>query len=86
MGEAAWRGSGSPGGSGGSARSAAEVSPLRPAPGFRFPGTDDAQVVEIETRVWRRVIRRRRYRPSCTCGVLPGLVTAPLPSPFDRTR
>ena len=45
-----------------------------------FPGTDDAQVVEIETRVWRRVIRRRRYRPSCTCGVLPGLVTAPSPA------
>ena len=45
-----------------------------------FPGTDDAQVVEIETRVWRRVIRRRRYRPSCTCGVLPGIVTAPSPA------
>ena len=58
-----------------------EGRPLDP-----FPGTDDAQVVEIETRVWRRVIRRRRYRPSCTCGVLPGLVTAPSPSPFDRTR
>ena len=44
-----------------------------------FPGTDEAQVVEIETRVWRRVIRRRRYHPSCACGVLPGLVTAPSP-------
>ena len=37
-------------------------------------------MVEIETRVWRRVIRRRRYRPSCTCGVLPGIVTAPSPA------
>ena len=45
-----------------------------------FPGTDDAQVVEIETRVGRRVIRRRRYRPSCTCGVLPGIVAAPSPA------
>ena len=45
-----------------------------------FPGTDDAQVVEIETRVWRRVIRRRRYHPSCSCGVLPGIVTAPSPA------
>ena len=45
-----------------------------------FPGTDDAQVVEIETQVWRRVIRRRRYHPSCSCGVLPGIVTAPSPA------
>ena len=45
-----------------------------------FPGTDDAQVVEIETQVWRRVIRRRRYHPSCSCGVLPGSWTAPSPA------
>ena len=45
-----------------------------------FPGTDEAQVVEIETRVGRRVIRRRRYRPSCTCGVLPGIAAAPSPA------
>ena len=45
-----------------------------------FPGTDDAQVVEVETRVWRRVIRRRRYHPRCGCGVLPGIVTAPAPA------
>ena len=49
-----------------------------------FPGTDDAQVVEIETRVWRRVIRRRRYHPSCGCGVLPGIVTAPSPARLIR--
>ena len=45
-----------------------------------FPGADEAQVVEIETRVWRRVIRRRRYHPRCACGVLPGIVTAPSPA------
>ena len=49
-----------------------------------FPGTDEAQVVEIETRVWRRVIRRRRYHPSCGCGVLPGIVTAPSPARLIR--
>ena len=37
-------------------------------------------MVEIETRVGRRVIRRRRYRPSCTCGVLPGIAAAPSPA------
>ena len=46
----------------------------------RFPGTDEAQVVELETQVWRRVIQRRRYHPSCDCGVLPGIVTAPSPA------
>ena len=45
-----------------------------------FPGTEQAQVVEIETRLWRRVIRRKRYHPSCNCGVLPGIVTAPSPA------
>ena len=41
-------------------------------------------MVEIETRVWRRVIRRRRYHPSCGCGVLPGIVTAPSPARLIR--
>ncbi len=34
-----------------------------------FPGTDDAQVVEIETRVWRRVIRPRWWRSKPGSGV-----------------
>ncbi|HEY9108484.1 MAG TPA: IS66 family transposase [Roseateles sp.] len=45
-----------------------------------FPGTEDSEVVEIEVQAYRRVIRRRRYRPVCTCGCLPGIVTAPLPA------
>jgi transposase len=42
-------------------------------------GTDDAQVLEIEVRAYRRIVRRRRYRPVCRCGCLPALVTAPAP-------
>lgn len=45
-----------------------------------FPGTDDSEVLEIEVKAYRRVIRRRRYRPSCQCGCLPGIVTAPAPA------
>jgi transposase len=45
-----------------------------------FPGTEDSEVVEIEVQVYRRVIRRRRYRPVCTCACLPGIVTAPRPA------
>lgn len=44
-----------------------------------FPGTDDATVLEIEVRAHRRIYRRRRYRPTCSCGGHPGIVTAPAP-------
>src|SRR3954451_11869069 len=44
-----------------------------------FPGTDDTTVLEIEVRAHRRVYRRRRYRPACSCGAHPGIVTAPAP-------
>ncbi len=42
-----------------------------------FPGTEDSEVLEIEVSAYRRVIRRRRYRPICNCGCVPGIVTAP---------
>ena len=44
-----------------------------------FPGTDDSEVVEIEVRAYRRIIRRHRYRPTCRCGCVPGIVAAPAP-------
>ena len=40
-------------------------------------GTEDSTVLEVEVRAHRRVIRRRRYRPTCACGAHPGVVTAP---------
>lgn len=46
-----------------------------------FPGTEDSDILEVEVKAYRRVIRRRRYRPSCGCGFHPGIVTAP---PADR--
>jgi transposase len=45
-----------------------------------FPGTDDATILEVEVRAHRRVYRRRRYRPTCSCGTHPGIVTAPPPA------
>jgi transposase len=42
-------------------------------------GTEDAQVLEIEVKAYRRVVRRQRYRPACRCGCLPGVVTAAAP-------
>jgi transposase len=36
-------------------------------------------LVEVEVRAHRRLIRRRRYRPTCACGTHPDLLTAPPP-------
>ena len=44
-----------------------------------FPGTDDSEVLEIDVKAYRRLIRRQRYRPVCSCGELPGIVTTPAP-------
>jgi len=44
-----------------------------------FAGTEDSEVIEIEVRGYKRKIRRRRYRPTCQCEHLPGIVTAPGP-------
>jgi len=44
-----------------------------------FPETEDSEQIEIEVKAHRRIIRRKRYRPTCTCGASPGIVTAPPP-------
>lgn len=45
-----------------------------------FAGTEDAQVLEIEVKAYRRVIHRHRYVPSCQCGCVSGIITAPTPA------
>ena len=45
-----------------------------------FPGTEDSEVLEIEVQAYRRVIHRKRYTPTCHCGCLPGIVSAPPPA------
>ena len=36
-------------------------------------------MLEIEVKAYRRIIRRHRYRPTCHCQVLPGIVMAQPP-------
>jgi transposase len=48
--------------------------PLEP-----FPGTEDGEILEVAVKAHRRVYRRRRYRPVCSCGQHPGIVTASPP-------
>ena len=43
-----------------------------------FGYSDDREQLEIETTVYRRVIRRKRYRQTCDCSGRPRTVTAPL--------
>lgn len=45
-----------------------------------FPGTEDSEVIEIDVKAYRRVIRRRRYRRTCPCSGAPGILTAPPPA------
>ena len=45
-----------------------------------FAGTEDTQVLEIEVKAYRRVIHRHRYMPTCQCGCVSGIVTAPAPA------
>ena len=42
-----------------------------------FPGTEDNEILEVEVKAYRRVIHRQRYRPACSCGKHPGILTAP---------
>jgi transposase len=48
--------------------------PLEP-----IAGADTGTILEVEVRAHRRVYRRQRYRPTCTCAGQPGVVTAPPP-------
>jgi transposase len=44
-----------------------------------FPGTEDSEEIHVEVKVFRRVHKRKRCRPTCQCGAVPGIVTAPIP-------
>lgn len=59
------------------------VDPCRcPKCGLGFvemAGTQDAEVLEVGVKAYRRQIRRQRLRATCQCGGLPGIVTAPAP-------
>jgi transposase len=52
----------------------------RGLPFVPFAGTEDGEALEVEVKAYRRVYRRRRYRPACGCGRHPGVVAAPPPA------
>ena len=44
-----------------------------------FPGTEDSEEIDWEVILQRLVHKRKKYKPSCSCGVVPGIMSAPLP-------
>jgi transposase len=57
-----------------------QVCPCCQAPFDPFPGAEDSTVVEIHVGAYVRKIKRLRYRKTCQCPQVPGLITAP-PAP-----
>ena len=48
--------------------------------------TDDSEEIEIEVGAYRRVIRRRRYRRTCTCDGPTTIMAAPAPKLIPKGR
>lgn len=42
--------------------------------------TEDSELIEIDVRAYRRLIRRKRYRATCDCPEVPRTLTAPAPA------
>jgi transposase len=45
-----------------------------------FPGTEDSDMVEVQVKAHVRRIKRKRYRPTCSCPGLAVIITAPGPA------
>ena len=57
-----------------------QACPLCNAPFDPFPGTEDSDIIEINVAAYVRRIKRQRYKNTCQCPNVPGLITAP-PAP-----
>jgi transposase len=44
-----------------------------------FPGTEDSEEIHWEVRIVLRRHKRKRYQPTCRCGAVPVIITAPPP-------
>jgi transposase len=51
-----------------------QVCPCCQAPSDPFPGTEDSDLVEIQVSACVRKIKRLRYRKTCQCPQVPGLI------------
>jgi transposase len=44
------------------------------------PDTEDSEEIHVDVKAYRRVIKRKKYKPTCQCKCNAGIVTAPAPA------
>ena len=44
-----------------------------------FLGTEDSELIEVKVHAYRRKVLRKKYKKSCQCQGIPGIITAPGP-------
>jgi transposase len=44
-----------------------------------FLGTEDSELIEVKVHAYRRKLLRKKYKKSCQCQGIPGIITAPGP-------
>ena len=47
---------------------------------LELPSVDESEQIEIEVHGYRRKIRRKKYKKTCQCPDVPGIITAPVPN------
>ena len=56
-----------------------QCCPICGKPFTSFPGSEDSEEIHWEVHLIRHVHKRARYRPTCNCRAVPGIVTTLLP-------
>lgn len=45
-----------------------------------FPGEEESEIIEIEVRAYKRLIKRKRCKKGCHCASTPSIISAPVPA------
>jgi transposase len=51
--------------------------PICSKPFFELPCSDDSEQIEIEVSAYRRKVRKTKYKKTCQCPEVPGIITKP---------
>jgi transposase len=64
---------------------ASQCCPECQKPYSEFPDTEDSSMVEIETRIYKRIIKRKRYSTRCDCAGRTIITAPPPPKLYKKT-
>jgi len=56
-----------------------KICPICGSPFTVFPGTEDSEEIDWDVILQRLVHKRKRYTSTCNCGIVRGIISAPLP-------